>query len=214
MPSARIGASYTSLTAGETETDNSPRVRREDLGDFVEREINIDKASFKAASDLLTIGASDSTYANAKLKSVAFEPLPGTAGIATLFFEPESLSFAVGTVIKEIDSNAIEVPIRRNIVANDAEKDAALVLGQEAFLSPQPVYIRTEIISAFTFNEASAIDDVGKIDNTPDGLATPTAGKWLKTSNVVRSTGDNFELRESWQYASEGWNTDLYVSVA
>lgn len=216
MPSVRIGASYGSLTVagGGTETDDSGRVRREESGDFVEREFNIDKASFKAASDLLVIGTADTEFPNSKLRRVVFDPKAGTAGAATLFFEPQSLSFAVGTVIKEIDANAIEAPIRRNIIANDAEQDAAIAKGQEAFLSPQPVYRRTEIISSFTFNEANAIDDVAKIDNTPEGLISPSAGKWLKVANVVRSTGDNFEKVEVWQFAQEGVNPDLYVTIA
>jgi len=218
MSSTRIGAA---LTGFGFEIDQSPNITRSTAGDVVERLFDINTVDFKAASDALVLGTPDVVFTTATLQEVKFEGSTGDTGRATLTFQPESFNFEilppVGTVILESDANAIEIPIRRNdTISSDADIEDALDKGIEARLSPQPIFRRTEVLASFTFTEANIIDDVGVIDNSPNGIVAPTAGLWLKTGFVVRSVGDLFEQTETWQFAENGWNDGitLYNTIA
>ena len=135
--------------------------------------------------------------------------------------EPDSAFDTVGTIIQEIDANAIDIPIAKNPSVSPSEVDQNIKDGVEAYLSPQPTYRRTEILDSFAFDETGGpgsiqeiTASVGVIDNTPEGITNPSAGKWLKIGHTVQSTDDTFEQVETWQYASNGWDTTIYSSIA
>jgi len=137
--------------------------------------------------------------------------MPNNPGGATL--QP------VGTVTMEADANPLRIPIGQNANASGTNYDADKKVGVgdwdgiTHYLSPQPIYIRSEVLNAFTFSEANIIDTVGKIDDSPEDMTTPTAGKWLVVGFGVRQTGDKFTKRKKWQYDAAGWNTDIYTTV-
>jgi len=214
MPSSAIGATLSALA----QADGSPVVTRTNTGDVIERKYNLKRSSVKSITDALTFGTADSEYTNSFLSQIRSNPVGAQKAEITLIYEPANIDRgelvpAVGTVIKEIDANAIEIPIGTTTISDSGIQERKKE-GIESFLSPQPIYQRTEILSAFTFNETNAINDVGKIDDSPNGLASPTADKWLKVGFVVRSVGDKFEKTERWQYASAGWDTEIYTTVA
>jgi len=200
------------------EHDKSPVVNRTDAGDVIERKGYIKKSRIKAYTDSLTFGTADGEFSNAVLTAVNSTPVSGDKAELTLTYSPVNTTYEVlppvGTVIQEIDANAIDIPIAKNPNLTSQDIAQKKKKGVEAYIAPQPIYRRTEILSSFTFKEANAIDDVGKIDNSPKDLSTPTAGKWLKMGQTVRAVGDKFEQTETWQYASNGWDTDIYNSIA
>lgn len=209
----RIGAVLQQLQ----EIDTSPSVKRNETGDVVTRKFNLNKGRVKAVTDALVYGTADGEYTNAVLTEIASEPINANSAEITLVYAPvnatDEVLPPVGTVIQETDANAIDIPIGKADIS-DSLKDQNLKDGVEAFLSPQPIYRRIEILDAFTFSEANAIDNVGKIDNTPEDLTSPSVGKWLKVGFVVRTVGSKFEQTETWQYAENGWDTDIYTAIA
>lgn len=214
MPVQKIGNPLTT----PAERPESPVITRSEAGDIVSRTYSIKKSQVKTYTDGLSYGTADSEYSAAKLREMFVEGITGDTSLLRLVFKPNSFTYEslppTGTVIQEIDANPIEIPISQNGEASAAQQENLRLQGVEAFLDPQPIYRRIEILSSFTFSEANAIDNVGKIDNTPEGLTSPSAGKWLKTGLHVRQVGDKYEQTETWQYARNGWNTDLYASVA
>lgn len=211
MSSTRIGAGLNL----KQQNSGSPEVERSVTGDIVTRKFNILRSRVKAVTDAETYGTADGEYTDSVLTKMISRPVGATNAELTYTYEPSADAEVVGTVIQEIDSNPIDIPV------GDAKEglSAAVIAakkkeGIEAILRPQPIYRRTEILASFTFSEANAINDVGKIDNTPAGLTSPTAGKWLKVGFVVRTAGAVVEQAETWQYAENGWDTDFYSSIA
>jgi len=46
------------------------------------------------------------------------------------------------------------------------------------------------------------------------GMSAATDNLWLKMGLTVRTAGSNFEQVENWQYAENGWNTDIYGAAS
>jgi hypothetical protein len=172
------------------------------------------------------LGEADPADATIFLKSINFDPTPGggyeTVELVYAPNDPPSFNTApAGTITYEADANAIEIPIQQHpsYSPGTSYRDADGVfhaflganekIGVEAYLLPQPTFTRTEVLSSFTFSEANIISGVGTI-NAPTGMTSPTAGKWLKTRLSVRKSGSVVEKSESWQYASGGWDADIY----
>ena len=216
MATTQIGGSVTLQNLQEN--PDSPELIRNESGTTVTRKYNLLKSRVEAVTGALVYGTADSTYTASFLTSIRSRPVSATKVEISIMFEPEQLQTerlpAVGTITQEIDANPIDIPIKENAVATSQEVAQRVADGREAYLSPQPIYRRTEVLNAFTFNETNAINNVGKIDLTPEGLVAPTPEAWLKVGNVVRTVGDKFEKTEVWQYAENGWGTDLYQVVS
>ncbi len=208
-----IGAALDTLG---NEIDTSPEIERSDAGDTIRRKYHVRKANLKAVTDALSYGTADATYTDAVLSSVTARPVDPSVMELTLVYAPASVNVEilppVGTVTQDVDANAIEIPISKSGISDgdiaDNKRD-----GVEAYLSPQPIYRRTEILGSFTFNESNIIDDVGKIDDTPEGIVTPSVAKWLKVGLTVRTVGAKYEKVETWQYAENEWDTNIYDTV-
>jgi hypothetical protein len=218
MPNVQIGGqnSLDSLV----ETDESPIITRGESGDTVERIYILNSDVVKTITDSLSWGTSDSVYINALLASAKVVKVAPSRSQVTLIYEPEKLATferiaAVGTVTQEVDANPIDIPIKKNPNTSSAFVQQDKADGVEAYISPQPTYTRTEILGSFVFSEANAIDNVGKVDLTPEGLSSPSPNKWLKTGFNVRTVGDKFEKTETWQYAENAWDIlpDGYYAV-
>lgn len=168
----------------------------------------------------------DAAYSTTVLKEINHDPTPG-GGYETLelvYGTPvpgNPMTPPVGTIIFEADANPIEIPIEQhpNFSPGQSQYDDAgnivtpyvngLKPGVTSYQVPQPTFTRTEILSSFTFSEANIISNVGK-RNAPTGMTSPTANKWLKTRLSLRQSGNVVEKTESWQYAGNGWDTDIY----
>lgn len=173
------------------------------------------------------LGEADPADATIFLQAVNFDPTPG-GGYETveLVYGPNNGSSSgvvgpVGTITYESDANAIEIPIQQhpNYSPGSSYRDSDGIFhaflsgndhpGVESYMVPQPTFTRTEVLSSFTFSEANIISAVGT-RNAPTGMTSPTAGKWLKTRLAIRASGSVVEKSESWQYASAGWDADIY----
>lgn len=114
-----------------------------------------------------------------------------------------------GTELQSSDSNNIEIPIEQHpyYVAAWATSKA----GVKSFISPQPIYRYEKSYAAgsVTFNEGTIISTVGK-RVAPTGMTSPTAGKWLHVGRSISEQGDSVIIADVYQYAANGWDTDIY----
>lgn len=226
MASVRIGGNLTALS----ENADSPNITTGIIGTKVVRTYNIDYTSALTVVAALTYGTGDADYSNSKLRESNIRNVGPKNAVVTLTYvpnewessdQPESLP-PVGTITKEIDANPILLPLidNDNVTSQDIDQGRNIGIGAlqgiDGFLSPQPIYIRTEILDAgtYTFSEANAITNVAKIFTTAQmstaGLSGATDGLWLKVGLRVRTVGDKYEKTERWQYAEKGWNAALY----
>lgn len=156
------------------------------------------------------IGDAHSTFSNSRVSDVTYVRDTALA-IITVTYRPfgSTVIKENGSVIQTADSNAMDIPIERH--PSYSASWATSKAGVESYLEPQPVYVRTSYTGTFGFSESTLIADVGK-RNSPTGLTGATADKWLKTGISVRQIGDQYEITETWQYAANGWDTDIYAS--
>lgn len=126
-----------------------------------------------------------------------------------------------GDPVIEGDSNAIEIPIEQHPSYSGSWTDKE---GIDSYLSPQPTATFTWYVEATPdaiCTEAVRVKNVGKRVK-PAGVKDPSTSpyKWLKTGRRIRGVGVRpngskiWEVSESYQYASDGWDTDLYPSTA
>jgi len=224
MTNAIIGGALTT----KEENEKSMEIDASDSGVTVRRIYNIAKSQIVAEINGLSWGAADSDFSDSKLtKATARRASPGALELV-LEYSPEGLTTAevipaVGTVEKEVDSNAIEIPLEQNAnwsgTIDAARVPGGALEGVTDFLSPQPVYRRREILSSFTFSEPNVIDNVATYftaaQMNTEGLSGVVSGNnhWLKVSKTVRQVGSKYDQVEAWQHASNGWNTDIYSAA-
>jgi len=164
-----------------------------------------DEATFLGSYSIGT-SLSDGLY----LESIDLRNFKGvTRATLTYVTEEELVNLRYGGTgtSKSSDSNAVELPIKRNPNWSISWEDSKP--GYESFIVPQPTYTYTQIVNSFTFSESNIVDNVGTI-NSPTGMTSPSANKWLKTSKTVTPQGGKFQITETWQYASNGWDTEVY----
>ena len=169
----------------------------------------------------LSTSDTDPIWTDAKLvgASVAMAGSTNRVKMVELRYEPDSWTFTitgpVGSVTREADANPMEVPVAKAPGSpSESEIEAAIADGIEATLVPMPVYRRTEVKSSFTWNESNIIGNVGKIDDSPEGMTSPTAGAWLQNEHRVTEQSGVVTETFGWQYNPTGWDTTLYDSVA
>jgi len=128
---------------------------------------------------------------------------------------------ADGDPVAEGDSNAMEIPLVQHPSYSGSWTGKE---GVNSYLSPQPTAQFTwykEATSDEVLTEAVRVKNVGKRVR-PAGVKTPTVAPytWLKTGRRVRGVGVRpngqtiWEITESYQYASQGWDTDIYPDTA
>jgi hypothetical protein len=227
MASVRIGSSLSALS----ELPDSPSITTSTIGTKVVRTYNIDYASAQTVVGALSYGDADADYSDSKLRESNIRNVGPTNAIVTLTYvpnewgatePPESLP-PVGTITKEIDANPIMLPIEQNANVSASDIDQGRKQGKgdlagiDGFLSPQPIYTRTEILGSYTFSEANAIDNVARVFTTAQmatqGLSGATTLLWLKVGLNVRTVGDKYEKTERWQYAENGWNAKYLTAT-
>lgn len=226
MANVRIGSPLTALE----ERPESPLVTRTTIGDKIVHRYNLTYASAKAVTDALTYGTADAVYTSSKLREMQVDKNGPKNAIVTLTYvpdewidvtPPESLP-PVGTITYDTDSNVITLPLANNPDVTDADLDKDKNIGApggplegiEGFLSPQPIFTRTEILGSFTFSQGNIIEDVARVFTAAQmataGMSGATDDRWLKTALRVRTVGDKFEKVEQWQYAENGWAKPPY----
>ena len=167
----------------------------------------------------------DGAHPELKLAGAEIRPSgdPKSVFVEITYKEPESSTFPPsGTIIQESESNFIEGDIKDHPTLTDVEKTTLLNSGFNTYAIPTVTYRRIEwrAFSAFVFSESNILGNVGKVDNTPNGLTSPTAGTWLASGKSVRREGASVEITEEWTHNSSGWNDvagtaiDPYTVVA
>lgn len=225
----RLGGAGTSLT----ERPGSPKILKTPSGErvTVTYDVMIDSAEAALAAASLTFGESyGAPYTDSRLREIeiAKDPNSPTNAIVSVFYYPDPWTSrvperipAVGTITLEGDSNAIKIPIEQHADWSSTIRakrvPGGALEGVTHYLSPQPVFRRGEILDAFTWTESNLIVDVGKrfsgAQMATKGLAAATTDAWLKMVLRIRQVGDKFDKGESWQFAENGWNTDIYATA-
>lgn len=118
----------------------------------------------------------------------------------------------VGTDTRRADANPTEVPLEQSgSWSNDWVNPTSpnYKEGIEGFIKPQPTYSYT-YISAFTWSQDNLTENVGK-RQAPTGLAGADAAKWLLMNRSANEIDDTLtEITETWQFAENDWDSDLY----
>jgi len=166
------------------------------------------------------------TYTSSFLTRRKKDPWGGDDGVTALFLY--SLQYGVpsaagtlgvkpaGTEQKSSDSNLVDVPIMLHpaYLATWAQTKP----GVETYLLSQPTYTHVETIdrASFDFTEDSIAGQAGRIakDSTLSaaGLNAATSDGWLLIRRSVLDQGDVVEITRVWQYAENGWDTDIYAT--
>lgn len=148
----------------------------------------------------------------------------GGKAVATMKYQNSGGFEAVGrpgTVIRNSDGAAQSVPIETHPDYNKETSDLNEVPtldtgsgyaekpGVQTYMIPSIVYSRTIVDSTFTFSESNLVDKVGTRDS-PTGMTSPGIDKWLKTGISVQENDDGATITETWLYAAQGWDTDIY----
>lgn len=155
-------------------------------------------------------------YSTLKCQEVELAPsdVPGWATVTVKYRVPDSaVSFQPkqhGDVTQEGDQSATEVPIEQHPdYATNAATWAAE--GRRSFTHVGVTYTRTSYTNAFTWTESAITSGVGT-RGAPTGLSSATANNWLCTGYNVRQVGRGLtEVRQVWQYDSNGWSTTIYA---
>lgn len=202
------------------ETPNSPEPELVGGLTAVTRRYWVPTSNLKTFLDGLSTADTDVDWTDAALVSAGVSQVGETNAVklVEIRYEPPEWAFTIipEGVTQEADANPIEVPVAKAPgLPSPGEIEAAIGDGIEAVLVPMPVYRRTEQSSgSFTWSEANIIDNVGKIDNSPEGMSAPNAGMWLMTEHKVSERGGVVSEQHGWQYNPTGWDTTLYDSVA
>lgn len=225
MPNAEIGYSGTNLVLAM----DSPSINKTDAGDEPTFTYHGGKSNYEAAITNLGIAFGDpapAPYAAAKLRSVNIRSNGPNKVLIDYVYKLDNTGNgeilpSVGTVIRSGDANPIEIPIGQHPNANpgvnyDPVQKIGIGVweGIQSFLQPQPVYNRREILNSFTWDEASLIANVSNrfsaVQMAAKGLASATDNKWLQMVFRITENGSKYDQEESFQYAKEGWRTDIY----
>jgi len=142
--------------------------------------------------------------------------------IVTLVYRKKTWSGGMGRVVAikdtitlSADANAMEIPIEQHKdpvtgLSDYSETWETLKAGVTSFISPQPVYTHEKIYDTFTWSQDDIISTVGQIA-TPPGMTSPTVNRWLHVGRSISEQGDSVVVRDTYQYANNGWDTDIYA---
>ena len=89
----------------------------------------------------------------------------------------------------------------------------------ESYVDPQPVFEFEEVVSGFGWSEAEIVSQVGKIASSElsplnQGMTLVTNANWLLMAKVPVQAGDVTVITYRWQYAENGWDTDVYSAIS
>jgi hypothetical protein len=201
------------------ENPNSPEPEKRGSLVAVTRRYWVPTADLSTFLAALTPGSTDATWTSAVFVGAGVSQAGDTNEVkeVEVRYEPPEWSFTVipnGTT-READANPLEVPVAKAPGSpSAAEVEDAVADGIEAVLVPMPVYRRTTVTSgSFTWSQANIIGNVGKIDDTPEGMTTPDAERWLNHEHKVTERAGVVTEQTGWQYNPTGWDTTLYDTV-
>lgn len=203
----------------------SEKVRASSSGVSAQVIYIVPSAQTSAFESAFAINSAHPVYSSSKLLDREMEQYGGDDGADVLY--TYRLTYGVPTASGTLgvrpagsenrrgSANAVDVPITQHpsYVATWADTKP----GVDSYLSPQPTYTHTEIFDSafFVFDESEIIKNVGKraaMSHLNDaGLDNvDSANNWLLISRDVVENGNVVEVTRTWQYAENGWDTDIY----
>lgn len=162
------------------------------------------------------IGTPDSGFSDMLFVRAAYVR-DGDAAMLTLRYEPADVEQPLtpdgSDKVLRVSANAIEIPIEQH--PDYSPSWASSKAGVTSYLSPQPTVTRTVRRTNFVYSESNVVYNVGK-RVAPPNISGATVANWLKTARDcgdvgVSATGQRItEITDSYQYAENGWDTDIY----
>lgn len=197
-----------------TEISGSPEVVISSSGRGLDRKYSV--AWNIVESSLPQIGDPDSEFSDMVVASVRYTR-DGEVAMVTVEYRPPDLRSTLtpdtSQRVRRTTANAIEIPIEQH-----PDYSGSWGLDGTSYLDPQPQVTVTKHVTNFGWSEDEVVKNVGK-RVAPPGISGATVAKWLKTgrecSDVgVSATGQKItEISDSYQYAENGWNTDVYPNT-
>lgn len=117
-----------------------------------------------------------------------------------------------GSTTKSADANPTEIPLEQSGSwsadwVNPTSPNYKA--GIQGFIKPQPTYSYTEV-KEFTWTQNNLTENVGT-RQAPTQLDGADANKWLLMNRTARQIdGTLSEVTETWQFAENDWDSDLY----
>jgi len=205
-------------TTFSVEQPGSPAVSKDASGNLqIERTYLIHKDNIPAVIAAATPNTVDPDYTSAQFAGMRAEIASASTRYLTVTYREPDYSEeieSIGTVTRSADANPILEPLEKRLT-NSTDIETAKADGIEGFMRSAPKYRYKKIKSggAFGWTEEEIISGVGKVDNAPSGMTSPSENKWLMDEHTIREVGGLLEEEWGWQYNEEGWevaNPALY----
>lgn len=206
------------VTDFSVEQPGSPVISKDSSGNIqVERVYLIHEDNLSAVVAAIDPTAVDFDYPTAAFAGLRSEyASPSTRYFRIIYREPDFAEEieSIGSVFRSADSNPILEPLEK-VLTNSTDIETAKADGIEGFMRSAPKYRYKKIKTggSFPWTEEAIISGVGKVDNAPTGMTSPSANKWLMDEHTIREVGALIEEEWGWQYNEEGWevaNPALY----
>lgn len=212
------------LNPAVSTTQKSERITLTASGPSIVQTWLVPSASVATFEASYPLGLAHGTYTTATIQSRDKDHIDGEDGTTALYkytlnFQVASSSGILGvkppgTVQVGGSSNAVDIPIERHPSYVTAWADTKR--GVDSYISPQPTWRHSETFDSafYSFTESALIDGVGKIANVATlaaaNLTGASSGKWLMVDKSIQDQGAVVEVTRVWQYAANGWDTDIY----
>lgn len=85
-----------------------------------------------------------------------------------------------------------------------AQIDDAVAEEYETLPLPVAEYTYTDVNASFVWSEANITANLFA-KNTPTGISSPTAGKWLLVGREIDETENETVIRTNWNFCNSGW---------
>jgi len=94
--------------------------------------------------------------------------------------------------------------------SESAKEDAIVTRQKKTYLAPVPTFRRIENAASVSFSEANIIENVG-VRDTPTGMISPTADKWIKSRKSMVQQGSRTLITQEWWYSTSAWAGEEYA---
>jgi hypothetical protein len=109
-------------------------------------------------------------------------------------------------------TNMVQIPIEQHPSYDPGWAESKK--GVQGYMNPQPTVTRTlrYDLAGFSWTQANIIGAAGK-RQAPPFVSGAAATHWLFMSRDIQYDGSRIEVTDTWQYASNGWDTDIYPAA-
>lgn len=142
--------------------------------------------------------------------------MPGFCELTVVYTYPLGVSITKredGEIVKSSNVTSSRIPIDDpgllTLGYTQSDIDALRKAGYLAVNVSSVEYSYTQYLESFTWSESNITEDdnnvsVGKT-GSPEGLSSPTSGKWMFVGRSIRDDGELVETTDVWKFNALGW---------